>query len=330
MTEHPEEREVNTEEPVKNEASGLGWLFFIAMALHVLQALAFSLLVQKGIEPPVEMQLVSSELSILIPAIIYVLIKKLGFREDLGFCRIKTGTFFMCILLTLLIMPIAAFFNVLSQLFVSNTMVQMSDELLSGSDIAVLLIGGIFGPVCEEFLCRSLFFKRYETIAGPLRAGFISAVLFALAHMNINQACYAFALGVIFCIINKAAGSVYPSVIIHSLINILNIGMIMIAVMTSKAMGDDIDIAAAAESARGTDYMYFLVGVTLVMAIVCAVIAIPCTVFIAKHEGQLDQLKDMFTKKHEKGRWLSASLIIGVCFVLFIMFGLEPVLNLFT
>ncbi len=327
MTETLEEKEVKS---VNSEASGLGWLFFIAMALHVLQALAFSLLVQKGIEPPIEIQLVFSELSILIPSLIYVLVKKLGFREDLGFCRIKAGTCFMCILLTLLIMPIAAFFNVLSQLFVSNTMVQMSDELLSGSDPAVLFLGGIYGPVCEEFLCRSVFFKRYETIAGPLRAGFISAALFALAHMNINQACYAFVLGVIFCIVNKAAGSVFPSMIIHSLINIFNIGMIMVAVMASKAMGDDIDIAAAAEQARGTDYMYFLVGVTLVMAIVCAVIAIPCTVFIAKHEGHLDSLKDMFTKKHEKGRWLSTSLVIGVCFVLFVMFGLEPLLSLFT
>ena len=325
MTDHLEEKEEKT---VKSGSSGLGWVFLIAMVLHVLQALAFSLLVQKGIEPPIEIQLVFSELSILIPALIYVLIKRLGFREDLGFCRIKAGTFFMCILLTLLIMPIAAFFNVLSQLFVSNTIVQMSDELLSGSDITVLFLGGIYGPVCEEFLCRSVFFKRYETITGPLRAGFISAVLFALAHMNINQACYAFVLGVIFCIVNKAAGSVFPSMIIHSLINIFNIGMIMVAVMASKAMGDDIDIAAAAEQARGTDYMYFLVGVTLVIAVVCTAVAIPCTVFIAKHEGQLEALKDMFTKKHEKGRWLSIPLVLGVCFVLFVMFGLERVLAL--
>ena len=327
MTEYIKEQE---DTYVKSEAPSLGWLFFIAMVLHVLQSLAFSLLAQKGIYPPIEIQLVFSELSILVPAIIYVLVKKLGFKEDLGFSHIKTGTFFMCVLLTLLIMPIAAFFNVLSQLFVSNTMVQMSDELLSGSDLAVLFLGGIYGPVCEEFLCRSLLLRRYETIAGPLRAGFISAALFALAHMNINQACYAFALGFIFSIVNKAAGSVYPSMIIHCLINIINIGLLVVAVSASKAMGDDIDIAAAAEQARGTDYIYYLVGVTLVMAIVCAIIAIPCTVFIAKHEGQLDALKDMFVKKHEKGRWMSVPLACGICFVLFVMFGLEPVLTLFT
>ena len=35
---------------VKSEAPALGWLFLIAMVLHVMLALAFSLLIQKGID----------------------------------------------------------------------------------------------------------------------------------------------------------------------------------------------------------------------------------------------------------------------------------------
>ena len=312
----------------RRESRSLGWLFLVSMILHVLQSLAFNVLAQKGIEPPVEVLLVFSELSILVPTLIYILIKRLSFREDLGFRRIKAGTFFMCLLLTILVMPVASFFNVLSQLFVSNTMVQMSDELLGGSGVMVLILGSLYGPFCEEFLFRAVFAGRYETIAGPLRAGFISAVLFALAHMNINQACYAFVLGFIFAVINKAAGSVYPSMIIHIGINAVNILLMLVMESAYKAMGVDIDIAAAAEAARGSDVLYVMIGVTLVAAIICTAIAIPCVVFVAKHEGHIEELTGMFTGKHPSGGWLSIPLVIGVCFVLFVMLGLGPLLKM--
>ncbi len=314
----------------KKEAFSLGLLFLIAMVLHVLQSVAFGLVGQKGIDVPIEIILVFSEISILLPTLVYVLVKKLSFREDLGFCRIRPGTFFMCILLTALIMPIAAFSNVLSQLFVSNTMVQMSDELLGGSNAAVLFLGSIYGPLCEEFFCRAVFFRRYETIAGPLRAGFISAMLFALAHMNVNQAVYTFVLGFIFAVVNKAAGSVYPSVIIHICINGFNILLLMMATSLSSALGEDTDIAAAAEAARSSDYIYYLIGVTFVIGIICALIAIPCIVFVAKHEENMDDFLKMFTAKFPRNRWLSVPLIIGILFVLFMMFGLEPLLGLFS
>ena len=95
----------------RRTSRGLGWLFLAATVFQVLQSVAFDLLGQKGIEPPVEILLVFSELSILVPTLIYILVKKLGFRDDLGFKKIKAGTFFMCILLTLLVMPVASFFQ---------------------------------------------------------------------------------------------------------------------------------------------------------------------------------------------------------------------------
>ena len=312
------------------EAGSLGWLFLIAMIMHVMQSLAFNLLMQKGIVPPTEIMLIFSELTILVPPIIYVLVKRLSFRDDLGFRPIKAGTFFMSILMLFLVMPIASFFNALSQLFVSNTMIQMSDQLLTSTSTGLIIIGGFVAPFCEEFMFRSVFCNRYDRIAGPLRAALISAMLFALAHMNINQACYAFVLGFIFAVINKAAGSVFPSMIIHIGINALNLLLLVGMKSAYTAMGMDIDIAAAAEATRTTDVLYVMIAVTLVIAIVCTAIAIPCTVFIAKNEGRMDELTGMFTGKHPKIRWLTVSLILGICFVLFMMFGLKPFLSLFS
>ena len=58
---------MNTADNARSETSSLGWLFFICMLVHLLVMIAFSLLADKGFEFPVEVSLVASELTILIP-----------------------------------------------------------------------------------------------------------------------------------------------------------------------------------------------------------------------------------------------------------------------
>ncbi|MBO4265911.1 MAG: CPBP family intramembrane metalloprotease [Lachnospiraceae bacterium] len=319
---------MNTADNARSETSGLGWLFFISMFVHLLAMLGFNLLSDKGFEFPVEVTLVVSELTILIPAVIYVLVKNLDLRNDLGFRRLKPGTVLMCILLTMFVSPVASFVNVVSQLFVSNTMTQMSDTLLGGSGIAVWFLTAVYGPFCEEFVFRGIFCNRYEQYVGPLRAGFISAMLFGLAHMNINQAAYVFVLSVIFSIINRAAGSVLPSLIIHMCINGFNMLMMFAMAGAAKSLGRETDLAQAAELARGSDILYMMIAVTFVISIISIAIAIPCVVWIAKHEDNFEALHDMFANKHENAGWLRVSTVLGICLVLFVMFGLPQLLEI--
>lgn len=312
----------------RSELGGLGWLFLVSMLLHILGSVLLGFLPQKGINIPIEVELVASELTILIPSAIFILIGNYGFKEDLGFRRIKTGTFFMCILMAALVTPVASFVNVVSQLFVSNTMVQMSDTLLGGSDAALLFLGGLYGPFCEELLFRGIFFNRYDKYMGPMRAGLISAMFFALAHMNVNQAAYAFVLGMIFSVVNKAAGSVYPSMIIHVCINGMNILLLIAMNAAAENLGEEVDMVAAAEQARGSDLIYVMIAVTLVMAVISSAIAIPCVVWMAKNEGRSEDLYDMFKNRHQRAKWLTIPALLAVVIVLFMMFGLSPVLSL--
>ena len=312
---------------LKKEASALGWLFFIAMAVHVICSVAVNILEQKGITLPVEFSLIISELMIFIPALIYVINSRLSFSEDLGFRGVKLGTALISVFMSFLVWGVGSFFNVLSQIFVSNTMVQMSDTLLGGSNVAVWFLASIYGPFCEEFVFRSVFNRRYEFIIGPMRAGLISALYFALAHLTFNQAAYAFVLGLMFSIINKAAGSVYPSMIIHMCINGCNMLMIMVMTGITEEIGSAEDLAAAAEAARGSDMIYILIAVTLVGAIISLLILIPCVVFVSKHENRFEELVSMFKTGQSKGRWFTFSSALAICFTLFIMFGLRPLLS---
>ena len=298
------------------------------MLIHVAGSVLMSFLPQKGIIIPVEVSLVFSELTVLVPAIIFILIRNLNFRNDLGFRPVKTGTVLMSILLSFLVTPVASFINALSQLFVSNTMVQMSDTLTGGSDIVVFFLGALYGPFCEEFLFRAIFNNRYEKYLGPVRAMLISSMYFALAHMNVNQAMYAFVLGMIFCIVNKAANSVYPSLIIHICINAGNILLLFVANKAYSALGESIDFAASAEAARTGDAIYYMIGVTLVLAIICSSIAIPCIVWMSRHEDNFESFSDMFKSRHPKAHWLTIPAALGIFLILFVIFGLKPVIGM--
>ena len=311
----------------RSEFTGLGLLFLVSMVLHTVTALFVNMLSDRGILLSTAFRLIVSQLTILVPAAVYILIRKLSFKDDLGLRPIKTGSVFMCILLTVLITPLASLANVVSQFFVKNELLQMSDTLLDVSPVLLLFLGGIFGPLCEEFVFRGIFNNRYGVYLGPMRAGLISALLFGLAHMNINQCAYAFVLGVVFAIINRAANSVFPSMIIHACINLGNILMLVISSKIAGLLGDGTDIAAQAEQARNSDLIYVMAGVVLVFAIIFGIAAIPCIIWLSKHEGCFEDLRDMFANKHATGRWMTLCLALGIVFVLFVMFGLEPLLS---
>ncbi|MCR5686603.1 MAG: CPBP family intramembrane metalloprotease [Lachnospiraceae bacterium] len=311
----------------KKELRGLGWLFLTAMVLHLAVAALANLLEMKGIELPVETALIISELTLLIPCLAYMLTKNLSFIRDLGFRPMRVGSVFMCFLLAVLVTPIASFVNVLSQLFVRNEMLQMSDTLTQGSGLAVMLIASVAAPFCEELMFRGIMARRYEKYMGPLFAGLVSSLFFALAHMNVNQAAYAFVLGMIFSVVNKAAGSTYASFIIHACINGGNMILMFALTAVSQSLGNSAEtMIESAEAIRNSDTIYYMIGSTLVLALISALIMIPCVAWLSKHEGNDAAMKDYMTRR--RSAWLTFPAVIAIILILFIMFGLEPVLSM--
>lgn len=315
---------------LQKKSNSIGYVFLSVVILYIITSLSLNLLDSKNIELPTALTLILSELIILVPGLVYVIKYRLGF-EELGFRKIKAGTVFMTILLSFLVMPVVSFVNILTQFFVSNTMVQASDSLLEGNQLFVLFLAGIYGPLCEEFVFRSVIANGYGRISTALKAAIASALLFGLMHMNLNQACYAFVLGVIFVIVNKASNSVITSMIIHIVINTSNMAMLIVTSAVYSAMG--INLAESTESIRTTDTIYTMAGIYFVLAIIFGAICIPCIVFIAKHEGNFEELVSMFMRK-EKAQdenspklLLNIPIIISVALCLFTMFGLPMLLT---
>lgn len=332
----------------------LGWLFLISVVVYVVITILVDILSMSfDVELPTEFLLVFSEIIILVPTVIFIIVKKLKWKEDLGFNSIKVGTIFLSILLGFLVLPVTMFVNVLSQFFVPNTMTQASDALLGeGMSYGYLLfVSGVFGPFVEEFSFRGVLARGFKKYGTPIRAMLLSALLFGFMHLNVNQMCYAFVLGIIFVIANRASGSTYTSVIMHVVINSFNMILLIVTNLVNNMMGNEETVAEAAEAARTSDTLIVIAIVYGVLAVIFGALSFGCILLIARVQNRMNELKGMFIKsktdideanvseqeddatveKEEKVKmFLSVPIIIAIVFCIVVIFGLEPLLEMFS
>lgn len=83
----------------------------------------------------------------------------------------------------------------------------------------ILIYAVVIGPIAEELAFRGLTMESAKRTSRFVGANIIQAVLFAGMHMNIAQAIYAFALGLIFGYIYHLSGNILITIIIHIIYN---------------------------------------------------------------------------------------------------------------
>ncbi len=97
-------------------------------------------------------------------------------------------------------------------------MIEMSG--FQAPSLLALLYGVIAGPIAEELIFRGVM-MRYLQKAMPFAvANIIQATLFGIYHMNVMQAIYTGAIGLLFGYICYRGGSLWFSTIIHVIFNI--------------------------------------------------------------------------------------------------------------
>lgn len=98
-------------------------------------------------------------------------------------------------------------------------------EELAVSPIILILTVAIVAPIYEEVIFRGILLKGMAKKINPAIALIISALFFALVHMNIPQGINAFLLGIVIGAIYLKTGSIYLSIFAHFTNNILAITM---------------------------------------------------------------------------------------------------------
>ena len=100
-------------------------------------------------------------------------------------------------------------------------MLESYKEMFEGlNPIAMLIAGGLIGPICEEIIFRGFIFKIIRQKYSTSIAIIINSFLFGIIHLSPSAIIPASILGAALSIIRIKTNSVYGSIIIHSLHNL--------------------------------------------------------------------------------------------------------------
>lgn len=139
-----------------------------------------------------------------------------------------------------------------------DILMETLSKMTGGPLWSSFLLTAIFAPIFEEWLCRGMVLRGLLTRMKPAWAIVISALFFALIHMNPWQALNAFGIGLVMGYVYYKTGSLWLTMLIH----FVNNGTAVVLSQISSLQDTDywIDIIPA--------NMYAIVSVVGVLALV--------------------------------------------------------------
>lgn len=263
-----------------------------------------------------------AELEFLIPVVVLLFMDRFEVMRGTRMKLIGIRTILWTILFTILILPVTYYLNMVSQLFVPNAVNETVSYFATtvGQDIWAkplwlnILYIAILPPVIEEFIFRGALFQGFRN-CGLFKTAFFTALMFGLAHGNLNQFMYAFAIGMFLAYLVEASGSVFASMLAHTLIN----GTTVVLVFMERHLPENITSAMVEAESRTASVqdlglMFWIIGAAIAGA--CMVLAIIVLRTIARASGRevvyQEARKGKDRIKGKEGRVFSVELLIGI------------------
>lgn len=180
------------------------------------------------------------------------------FRDTFSFHKIPVSTFFISLALGLLIQPFMSLIGAAASLvfpdIVSGAITDMTAMPLWMFTLTLAILPAFF----EELVCRGLLEDGCRETPFWFRL-VIPAAFFALLHLNFQQVSYAFAAGLFLCLVFLVTGSLWPSMIIHFIVNFCQSFVSYLA--AKKVVIGSIDFASLAEDTQVTPQSLAQLGI---------------------------------------------------------------------
>ena len=144
---------------------------------------------------------------------------------------------------------------------------------------STFLVTAIFAPIFEEWLCRGMVLRGLLTKVKPAWAIIISALFFALIHMNPWQALNAFIIGVVMGYVYYRTGNLYLTMLIHFVNN--GFAVIMAHVPSVQDYDFFIDMLG-----KGMYSVVYVLGVVIFVGCLYAFSRIP----LKQERGNVDEI----------------------------------------
>lgn len=171
-----------------------------------------------NLDLPMAVSIVLSQLTIILPFIIYCIIKKENPFKVIRLKKIKFSTALLAVWIAVFSYPVVVLLNMVSMIFVENAMIKVMPDVLAMGLIPGLLLMAFLPAMVEETIFRGMVYNTYSK-RRPIIGILLSALLFGLMHMNFNQLPYALYLGIIMALVMEACDSIVAPMIVHFTMN---------------------------------------------------------------------------------------------------------------
>ena len=285
-----------------------GWVFFWMTVAFLVVSLTM------GIAFPnlgIAWSALLSELCLLVPAFIYVSKGKVNLASQLHLKGIRVSTVFLVIVYHICCYPAVIAMNALTLAVSRNEALDITEQFLGESKLAMWLFVGVIGPLVEELIFRGVMLGGLRTTGRIFSAIVLSALLFALIHMNLNQFSYTIVMGVYWGLLAEATGSLIPSMVCHVITNSISV------LMTFVSYGSmDVLNALLGDVPEESTSVYIITGIVfLVISVFTTALAMLMLKVISLNEGRTGCFENIFRKKmpaEKYGRLFSVPMAAGI------------------
>lgn len=215
--------------PVNRSKQG-GRLYLVMMAVVIVVSLLVTLFPKLPLpDGGIPGEIAMSEAIFLIPVLVFLIMDRFEPLRGMKLRPIGIITILWVLLFTVLMLPVTLLLNLLTQLAVPNAVASTLGATTALPMWVSLLYFAVLPALAEEFIFRGTLFQYFRP-CGLWKAALLTGLMFGLAHLNLNQFLYAFVLGIFWVMLDEATGSIYSSMLSHSLVNGINVAMVYIAV----------------------------------------------------------------------------------------------------
>ena len=258
---------------------------FLSSLVSLLMVVAIN---QLGIHIPGWVSYVISEAVIIVIGLIYIAVMGISIKRDMQYHIIAFKDVIVSILAGYMMIPMVLFINNVSMLFSKNYLEAASQTLLTYPFVVQIILMAVIPALVEEFIFRGLFYGTYRK-CGVLKGALMSGLVFGLFHLNINQFCYAFVIGVVFAFLVEATGSIWSSVLAHFAINTYSITIIQLLKITGTY---DTMQEAAGETVVQSSSISMLLTLAMLLGVSIGFMSLVylCIKKMAQHNGRWEYI----------------------------------------
>ena len=289
-------------------AKRAGWAYLWMTVVFITFSILVSFMLR---DPGIGMLAFLSELSLLLPALILLSKGRVQLSRQLHLKGIRISTALMTLVYHLCCYPLIIAMNSFTMAISDNASMDITEQFGDVSFAAMFFFVGLLGPLVEELVFRGILLGGLRTTGRIFSAILLSALLFALAHMNINQFSYTICAGVFWGLLVEASGSLIPSIICHICMN----GVSVMAVYLFDKTGelDSMVDSGGFDSPLGYIFTGFIF---LFISIFTTALAMLMLKVISINEGRTGCFENIFRRKLKAERFgslMSAPMITGIC-----------------